>query len=69
MLRAEKAMRAELAKTTLDDLGRAYKAPPSFFVEVGQWLDGRVGEREQARLKGMRRGGRHQQNNDAIAGE
>ena len=69
MLRAEKTMRAELARTTLEDLGRAYKAPGAFFVEVGQWLDGRVGEREQARLKGMRRGGRRQHRNDAIAGE
>jgi len=47
MLRAEKAMRAELAASSLDDVAQAVdrKAPASFAGEVEAWLDARAGQR------------------------
>lgn len=44
MLRAEKAMRDELARVSLADLSRAVdrKAPPDFAGEVTAWLDHRI---------------------------
>jgi Rrf2 family protein len=51
MLRAEKAMRAELAKTSLRDIASAVggKAPPEFPAEVGAWMSARLGSRTKAR--------------------
>lgn len=69
MLRAENAMRAELARTTLRDLAKAYKAPAEFFAEVGDWLDGRVDAREQARLGAMQTRVLERQKKDLGQGE
>lgn len=57
MLRAEKAMRDELARTTLASLatGVAQKAPAGFRREVVAWLEQRVEARDEARLEGLRR--------------
>ena len=51
---------AEMAQTTLEDLGQAVgrKAPATFGEDVERWLDGRVEERERARLAAMRDGAR-----------
>lgn len=58
MVRAEASMRQEMTRTTLHDLGQAVgrKAPAGFDEDVEQWLDGRVEERERARLAAMRDG-------------
>jgi Rrf2 family protein len=65
MLRAEKAMRREMAQTTLLDISHAVgvKAPDSFGGEVGGWLDGRLAAREHARVTAIRDGAqrRHQE--------
>jgi Rrf2 family protein len=47
IIRAEKAMRAELAKTSLADIvaATAAKAPARFEGEVSAWIDARVGAR------------------------
>lgn len=47
MLRAEKAMRAELASSSLEDIARAVgrKAPAAFAGEVEAWLDARAAGR------------------------
>jgi Rrf2 family protein len=60
MLRAESSMRMEMAQTTLQDLGQAVarKAPARFGEDVERWLDGRVEERERARLAAIRDGAR-----------
>lgn len=60
MLRAESSMRMEMAQTTLEDLGQAVarKAPTTFGEDVDRWLDGRVEERERARLAAIRDGAR-----------
>ena len=51
MLRAEKSMRAELAKTALADLAQivSQKAPADFSNEVRDWLQDRVELRSKAR--------------------
>jgi len=51
MLRAEKAMRAELAKTSLRDVAAAVggKAPPEFPAEVGAWMSARAMGRTKGR--------------------
>lgn len=56
MLRAEAAMRQEMARTTLHDLAKlvGLKAPPTFSEDVGQWLDGRAAGREHARVAAIR---------------
>jgi len=55
MLRAQKAMRDEMAKTSLLQIVEGVPAPPGFGVEVGRWLDDRIDVREQARVAGMKR--------------
>lgn len=52
MLRAEKSMRREMAQTTLLDIVNAVgvKAPESFGLEVGDWLDGRIANRQKPRV-------------------
>lgn len=47
MLRAEKAMRAELAASSLNDIAQAVtsKAPAQFSGEVQEWLRARVADR------------------------
>jgi Rrf2 family protein len=61
MLRAEAAMRAELARTTIASLGAAVakKAPTDFQDEVSDWLAERVVARRDARpvIAGRRSGG------------
>jgi len=49
MLRAEQSMRAELARTTLADLGKTVgrKAPASFGAEIRSWLEGRATARAE----------------------
>jgi len=51
MLRAEKAMRGELAKTSLRAIAAAVggKAPPEFPDEVGAWLSARSNNRIKGR--------------------
>ena len=57
MLRAERAMRGELAHTTLADLSRAvaHKAPAGFGAEVQAWLSARVAGRKRPRPDADRR--------------
>ncbi len=52
MLRAEKLMRDELARTTIRDLadGVASKAPPGFGMQIENWFADRVNVRSEARL-------------------
>lgn len=58
MLRAEKSMREELARTTLADVAKTFgrKAPPSFFGEVQDWLSGRVQAKSEARAEARAEG-------------
>jgi Rrf2 family protein len=44
MLRAEKAMRASLAKETLADIGKSFAsvAPPEFSEDVSKWIEGKA---------------------------
>jgi Rrf2 family protein len=60
MQRAEKSMRREMAGTSLLDISNAVgaKAPDTFGGEVGRWLDGRVAEREHARVTAIKDGAR-----------
>ncbi len=50
MLRAERAMREELARTTLDDLSRTVtsKAPSGFGAQVQSWLSDRFDDRRSS---------------------
>lgn len=56
MLRAEKAMRAELARTSLLDLTRGVRWPQGFTEEVDQWFDRRAAGRESARVAAIKDG-------------
>jgi Rrf2 family protein len=60
MVRAEKSMRQEMARTSLRDIADAVgaKAPAGFGDDAGRWLDDRVAEREQARVAAIRAGAR-----------
>lgn len=58
MLRAQKAMRDEMARTSLLDIVQEIPAPPDFGAEPGRWLDGRIEAREQSRIMAMRAGAR-----------
>lgn len=51
MIKAEEAMRAQLAAHTLSDVSVAMvrKAPPGFKIEIQEWMDGRVGGRRPGR--------------------
>lgn len=55
MLRAEKQLRAELAKTTLADLARGGR-PEAFEGRVASWFSDRSAARETARLTAMKKG-------------
>lgn len=59
MLRAEQAMRQELAETTLADLARSVrnKAPAPFFGEAQSWFDERVQTRRTHKVRQRRRSG------------
>lgn len=63
MLRAEKAMRREMAQTSLLDIANAVgvKAPDTFGAEVGGWLDDRIAAREEARMSAIREGAQRRQ--------
>lgn len=54
MLRAEKSMRAELARTTLHDLVAGVKFPAAFGETAGQWFTDRAEGRERARIAAVR---------------
>lgn len=56
MLRAEKQMRAELARTSLADLTRGERRPAEFESRVADWFRDRTAARETARLSAMRKG-------------
>jgi Rrf2 family protein len=58
MLRAERAMRDELARTTLASLvqGVSGKAPPAFAQTVENWLRERSGGRERTRIAAVKVG-------------
>lgn len=51
MLKAEQAMRAELASNTLADVARTFerKAPSEFVVQVQDWVSERIGNRKPGR--------------------
>jgi Rrf2 family protein len=55
MMRAERSMRAELAKTSVADLAGTvgHKAPAEFGDEVRAWLSNRVDLRSEARKAGV----------------
>jgi Rrf2 family protein len=57
MLRAEKSMRDELARTTIRDLtvGVARKAPSGFAAQLQTWFADRVDTREQTRIGALRK--------------
>ncbi|GBR03023.1 Rrf2 family transcriptional regulator [Gluconobacter cerinus] len=57
MLRAEKAMRRELAQTSLADLAKSVrdKAPSPFLGEAQTWLDERVQTRRTNKVRQRRR--------------
>ncbi|MBY3754603.1 Rrf2 family transcriptional regulator [Azospirillum formosense] len=57
MLRAEKQMRVELARTTLADLARGGR-PPEFEALVADWFRDRGAARETARIAAVRKGRR-----------
>ena len=59
MLRAEQAMRRELARTSLADLAGSVrdKAPPPFFKEAQSWFDERVQTRRTSKVRQRRRPG------------
>jgi Rrf2 family protein len=54
MLRAEKSMRKELARTTLLDLVNAVGFPKEFGAEVGRWFDQRTAAREISRVAAVK---------------
>lgn len=56
MLRAEKQMRAELAKNSLADLTYGERRPAEFEALVSDWFRDRTAARETARLSAMRKG-------------
>ncbi len=58
MLRAQKSMRDEMARTSLLDIVQGIPAPPEFGPKAAQWLDDRVETREQTRIAAMKAGAR-----------
>ena len=56
MLRAQKSMRKEMARTTLEDLSGAFGdlAPAQFGEDVGAWLDNRATNREVTRISAVK---------------
>ncbi|RCW82234.1 RrF2 family transcriptional regulator [Phyllobacterium bourgognense] len=56
MLRAQKSMRQEMARTTLEDLSGAFdrRAPAAFGEDVGAWLDNRAVNREATRISAVK---------------
>lgn len=57
MIRAEKQMRAELARTTLADLAKGGR-PAAFEKSVGDWFENRAAAREEARMTAVKKGRR-----------
>ena len=57
MMRAEKQMRAELARTTLADLAHGGR-PPEFEALVADWFRNRGDARETARITAVKKGRR-----------
>ncbi|MBU3078104.1 RrF2 family transcriptional regulator [Sphingomonas quercus] len=56
MLRAERAMRAEMERTSLLSLARSVRYPPEFQAQVSEWFDERAAAREDARVTAIRAG-------------
>jgi len=54
MLRAEQAMRAEMARATLLSLTRSVRYPPDFQARAGAWFEARATARETARVAAVR---------------
>ncbi len=56
MLRAEKSMRNEMGRATLQDLATGFgaQAPADFGENVGRWLDDRATNRELARISAVK---------------
>jgi hypothetical protein len=54
MLRAEKSLRKELARTSLRDLADGVHPPPGFTQEVAEWFDDRASGREAARVAAVK---------------
>lgn len=54
MIRAEKRMREELAKTSILKLATGVSTPAGFFDDVGTWFDERANDRETARLSAVK---------------
>jgi len=56
MLRAERAMRAEMGRTSLLSLARGVAYPEGFANQVDAWFDARATAREEARVSAVRAG-------------
>jgi Rrf2 family protein len=57
MLRAEKSLRKELARTSLRDLAEGFQSPPEFAQGVAEWFDDRAAAREAARIAAVKDSG------------
>lgn len=64
MLRAQKSMRDEMARTSLLDIVQGVPAPPEFGSAAGQWLDERIEVRERTRMAAVRAGTRRRSSDD-----
>lgn len=62
MLRAEAAMRSELARTTILDLAQGFKTPPGFAAEVDAWFADRGVAREASRADAVQKSFERRQN-------
>lgn len=58
MLRAERRMREEMAKTSILQLASGVDVPADFVEEIGTWFDGRANDRETARLAAVKNSSR-----------
>jgi hypothetical protein len=56
MIRAEKVLRSELARTALAVLvaGVSHKAPSEFALDIQKWPAGRVTARDESRLSALK---------------
>lgn len=66
MLRAEKQMRLELARTSLADLARGIKQPAEFESCVASWLQDRAEARQIARREGVREARLHRAEKSSV---
>lgn len=54
MLRAEKSMRSEMAKTSILQLAMGTRVPAAFSSEAGAWFDNRATEKEALRITAIK---------------